>query len=892
MKELRCGTTYTNSQPAMKKVSKTLSIIETPYVKEQHHVTSFLTLFEKCVNNSPNKTAVKYKEQTLSYIELSEASKIYAHTLSSQGVKAGSLAMVALTRSIELIPLLIAIMRVGATYIPIDINHPVKSIERIVNTAKPDIAIFNNSSVSIAENFPKLKHFLIDDINAVKNKIELKDGTEDNINDVENADAAYIIYTSGSTGTPKGVRIPHQALSSFLIGIQKEISCGPHDRFAALTTISFDISGLEMYLPLTLGATVIIIPQAGTVAPNILTELLDKEQVSVLQATPATYRMLMHSGWHTSPHLKKILCGGEALSPQLSNKLLNAADEIWNVYGPTEATIWATIKKITEQDQKPVIGKPLAGYECLILDEEHKPTMIGQAGELYISSECLAKDYYNDNEKTNERFFNILANGVQKRVYKTGDKALINSNGDIEYLGRLDFQVKVRGYRVELPEIEKIALTHPEVIEFTAITTKDTSDENIIKGFYTLKEDSTCTTDDLHKFLSECLAHYMLPSMLHPLDKMPLNTNGKIDRKALANINTQVKPNPLKLKSAAAYSKDFDFFIYRAWCNTLGIDDCEKSDNFFLLGGHSITAIQFIKQVDKLTNTKVPLGLLFKEPKLNNFLNALRQINSQNASIKVPLNKSAENNTGKQSLYFVCGINIYQHVADSLHKSIEAHAIYIEDERKLVEEKSENPEKTSTQKLASIYVESIINTLKDEPISLCGISYGGLLAIEIATQLQKKNINVNYVYMLDSSLPGAIRQTYFMKIYRNMYITFFRGIEKIIKTLSLGSILKRLSSSARDKYSRIKNDSLFEAAVNSTNIQNIDFDGEVVLMTASDEGGSWHRFKNKPDYGWQQALNKKVNTFKIPGDHLGIINKANAINVANIINEQMTKNNE
>ena len=877
----------------MENYSQPLSIVEANHLSSQAEVTGFLSLFDKQVIENPSKTALIYKDHSLSYSELAQLSATYASHLANEGVTAGNVITVMLPRSMELIPVLVAIMRLGATYIPIDIKHPVKSIERIINAANPDFAIYNPSTDAIAHDFPQLKHLLIEDFKTIQSKIDGK-----NIQKIESlrqpakTDAAYIIYTSGSTGIPKGVRISHHALSCFLLGIQHEINCNKEDKFAALTTISFDISGLEMYLPLTLGATVVIIPQEENTNPYKLAELLNKEKVSILQATPAMYRLLLTGGWTASTYLKKILCGGEALTQELANQLVDSADEVWNVYGPTEATIWATTKKIISHDQAPTIGQPLAGYECLILDENHKPTPVNVAGELYIAGLGLATDYYNNEAKTKEHFFTIDFNGEPKRVYKTGDKALINSNGDIEYLGRLDFQVKVRGYRVELPEIELIANSHPAITEFTAIASKAPSGENIIKGFYTLKADSDCDTDSLHKYLSEHLAHYMLPSMLHELEKMPLNTNGKIDRKALAEITSKVELSPITAPSDSTYSKDFEFYIYRAWCETLGVSDCNPDDNFFLTGGSSLSAMQFIRRVEQLTNNKIPLGLLFKEPKLDDFLEALRKINSKNASIKVPLNQSAKEDSGDHQFYFICGINIYQHVADNLEKNTEAHAIFIEDERKIVEENAAESKTTSTQILAAIYVDSILDNLKDKKISLCGISYGGLLAIEVANQLQQKNINADCVYMLDSSLPGALRTYRFKKTYREVQLKFFHTIEKILNFLCLNKLSSKYRLIVKNKYMRSINDDIFEAATNATNVDHIDFSGEVVLMRAKNEGGFWHKFKNKPDYGWQNALNREIQTFKIPGDHLGIINKENAVQVANIINTQMKTHND
>ncbi|MBW4688566.1 MAG: non-ribosomal peptide synthetase, partial [Komarekiella atlantica HA4396-MV6] len=438
--------------------------------------------------------------------------------------------------------------------------------------------------------------------------------------EVASDNLAYVIYTSGSTGQPKGVAIEQQSLVNFLNSMSHFPGLTQEDTFYAVTTISFDIAALELYLPLTVGAKVIVASRSIASNANSLLFELFKSKITVMQATPVTWQMLLASGWSSNYPLK-VLCGGEALSAQLAHQILETGSELWNLYGPTEATIWSTIYQLgtkktvarTENAPSP-IGRPIANTQIYILDSHLQPVPIGVPGELYISGDGLARSYLNRSELTQEKFIpSPFSNSKCKRLYKTGDLACYGSDGSIKFLGRIDNQVKVRGFRIELGEIESVLNTHPQ-IQQAVVTAREDIPGNKRLVAYIVIRDELLTTDQLREFIKQKLPEYMVPSAFVTLDTLPLTANGKVDRKALPTpdqetfINLQYIPPRNRTEEVIA-----DIFA-----SVLSIQKVGIYDNFFTLGGHSLLATQVISRVKQAFAVDVPLRNLFEEPTIAN----------------------------------------------------------------------------------------------------------------------------------------------------------------------------------------------------------------------------------------------------------------------------------
>ncbi|MET0400463.1 MAG: non-ribosomal peptide synthetase, partial [Longimicrobiaceae bacterium] len=413
---------------------------------------------------------------------------------------------------------------------------------------------------------------------------------------------AYVIYTSGSTGRPKGVQVPHRAVVNFLHTMRERPGLRADDVLLAVTTLSFDIAGLELFLPLTVGATVVVAARETAADARLLAERIASCGATVVQATPATWRMLLASGWGGRPALRA-LCGGEALDGELARRLRPLVAELWNLYGPTETTIWSTAQRVESPDGPPPIGRPIGNTRVYVLDEALEPAALGVEGELCIAGDGVARGYLGRPELTAERFVpEPGADGAA--MYRTGDLVRIGERGEIRYLGRIDHQVKVRGFRIELGEIEAVLARHPAVRQAVVAAREDGTGERALVAYLVAGEGGLPPVGELRAALAEALPEYMVPGAFVELPSFPLTPNGKVDRRAL--------PAPgraERLRGAAAYAPPrtaLEELLCAAWAEVLGVERVGIRDDVMDLGAHSVMATQVIARLEML---RVPLAL-------------------------------------------------------------------------------------------------------------------------------------------------------------------------------------------------------------------------------------------------------------------------------------------
>ncbi len=422
----------------------------------------FYQLFERTARLHANNIALLCANDELSYQQLNADANRLAHLLLSKGVGKGDLVAVCLDRSIDLVVALLAVHKAGAAYVPVDPTYPAERIQHMLDDANPTLLIIPNK-------FPdRLRDYTARCLNIDAFRSE---SATDNL-DVQSSaeDLAYVIYTSGSTGKPKGVEVTHGALCNFLTSMQEKPGCAETDRLLAVTTISFDIAALELFLPLLSGASVVIAQPHETLDGNALLELIQHHNVTMMQATPTTWQLLLQSGWQGQPSLSKILCGGETLSRQLADQLLSCGDTVWNLYGPTETTIWSSHWQVKPNDDI-VIGTPIANTQLYVLDANLSPMPSGFPGELYIGGMGVARGYHNDPEQTKSLFFeNPFHPG---KLYRSGDLACFKEPGALCVLGRNDRQIKLRGYRIELSDVETAITAHPDISNTIAVGRDD-----------------------------------------------------------------------------------------------------------------------------------------------------------------------------------------------------------------------------------------------------------------------------------------------------------------------------------------------------------------------------------------------------------------------------------
>ncbi len=539
---------------------------------------------EQQAQQTPERLAVSNGTEQLTYGQLNALANQVARGLMRQGAGPATRVAIRMERSTRMLAGLLGILKSGGAYVPLDPHFPEERIEFILRDADACLTLDDQGW----ERFDA-------------------ESQEDPGVEIHADDLAYILHTSGSTGRPKGVEITHRNLVNFLASMQREPGLSADDVLVAVTTLSFDIAGLELYLPLVTGAQVVIASREQAGDANRLLQLLEQSRATVLQATPATWRMLLDSGWQGNAGLKA-LCGGEALPAALAEQLMPRCRELWNMYGPTETTIWSSVFHIeSDFSGNAPLGRPIANTTMYVLDSQNEPVPVGVTGELYIGGDGVARGYWKRPELTAEKFLSDPF-VPDARIYRTGDLARYDANGIIHYLGRADFQVKVRGFRIELGEVETALARHQDVRESVAIAT-----ESQLVAYVTLHH--AVSSQALRDHLKASLPDYMVPSAIIVLEGLPLTPNGKVDRKALAAAKI---PRPAEDRYVAPRTST-EIAVAAIWEDVLRIPQVGAEDDFFELGGHSLLATRVISRAQQVFGVDLPLRALFEHHNLAAF---------------------------------------------------------------------------------------------------------------------------------------------------------------------------------------------------------------------------------------------------------------------------------
>lgn len=558
-------------------------------------------LFAERVESAPDTPAVSCGEQTLTYRELAERASALAEALRHRGVGAGSNVAVCFKRSLDLTVALLAIMKRGAAYVPLDPDFPAERLSYMIRDSGSELVVCHEA--------------VLDVLSAVEThgvKLCVTDRPDDGGGEAQGASSegmdsqpatpgvAYIIYTSGSTGQPKGVVVPHRALTNFLLAMKEILGVTASDRLLAVTTYSFDIAGLELYLPLITGGHCRICDSTTAKDATLLAAEVDEWRPTLVQATPATWVMLLRVGWQNTCGVK-ILCGGEALPEHLKDQLVSRS-EAWNLYGPTETTIWSTARRLS-RDEPVTIGTPIANTRVYVLDENMQPVPVGVSGELCISGRGVAVGYHGKPDLTAQRFVeNPFVSG--ERLYRTGDVARRLPNGEIVLLGRMDNQVKLRGYRIELGEIEAVLNGHPDVANSVVVVERKGRSERLAAYFTAHR--GVVDTKALRAHLEKTLPAYMVPSAFVALESFPHTANGKIDRARLGDGDEQF-PAVRSTLGAGRLERD----VRKIFSDVLGRDDVDRGEAFFAAGGDSLMAIEVVEEINRTFGCRLRPVALF-----------------------------------------------------------------------------------------------------------------------------------------------------------------------------------------------------------------------------------------------------------------------------------------
>ncbi|QZP19256.1 non-ribosomal peptide synthase/polyketide synthase [Pseudomonas sp. DR208] len=557
-------------------------------------------LFEAQAVAQPQALAVQFNGQTLSYGELNRRANRLAHRLIAAGVGPDVLVAVHVERSLDIVVGLLATLKAGGAYVPLDPQFPADRLAFMLDDSRARVLLTQPHLIGRLAHPHGVQVLMVDAADAAEHNPQVE---------VTPEHLAYVIYTSGSTGKPKGVMVRHRALCSFTCGMADTLDIGIGARMLSLTTFSFDIFALELYVPLTVGATVLLSGQELALDPEAIIDLVHSQSANVLQATPSTWRMLLESPRAQLLHGIKSLCGGEALPADLAQRMLDLQGPLWNLYGPTETTIWSAAHRLHEA--RPFVGRPIANTTLFILNAGLTPSPVGAAGELLIGGVGLARGYHERPALTAERFVPNPYGAPGERLYRTGDLARYRADGVVEYIGRVDHQVKVRGFRIELGEIEACLRECAGVREAVVLADND----RLIAYLVSSAPD---TPEVYRAALRERLPDYMVPAHLVFLDSLPLTPNGKLDRKALPAVDVarlskgHVAPVTLREQQVAAI-----------WAEVLELPQVGLDDHFFELGGHSLLATRVVSRVRQVLALEVALKTLFEHPRLEDFVQAL-----------------------------------------------------------------------------------------------------------------------------------------------------------------------------------------------------------------------------------------------------------------------------
>jgi amino acid adenylation domain-containing protein len=646
-------------------------------------------------------------------------------------------------RSLEMVVGLLGILKAGGAYVPIDPEYPAERLAYMLEDSRVPVLLTQGK---LLDRLPahSARAICLD-----KDWEEIAlESPENPVSGAEPHNLAYVIYTSGSTGKPKGAAICHHSLANFLHSMSEAPGITNSDILLAVTTISFDIAALEIYLPLTVGAKTVLVSREAASDGAQLKEWLVRSGATVMQATPATWRLLLAAGWQGSPGLK-ILCGGEALPRELAVRLLEGGANLWNVYGPTETTIWSTAYQATvsretnrAKDTLESIGTPIANTQIYILDPELQPVPIGVTGELHIGGAGVARGYLNRPELTAEKFIPNPFSEI--RLYKTGDLARYLPDGNIEYLGRIDSQVKIRGFRIEQGEIEAALLQHPQVLETAVIARAEKSGEKRLVAYVVATPDKPAPSS-LRRFLKQKLPEYMIPAAFVILESLPLTPNGKLNRRGLPapDLSSFSGENQF-----VAPRDEIEQQLAQIWSEVLNLNPVGVRDNFFELGGHSLLALNLMAKIQKQFGKSLPLATLFASPTIEDLANELRSATQVRAySPLVPIQPKGTKNpffcVHPAGGHVLCYMNLSRYLgADQPFYGLQARG-FNEGEEALAR----------VEDMASLYVKAIREFKPEGPYQIGGWSFGGVVAYETAQQLQQQGQEVSLLAVLDSYVP-------------------------------------------------------------------------------------------------------------------------------------------
>jgi len=707
---------------------------------------------ENSAEQMPEDKAISYENRFLTYQELNEKANQLANFLIEKNLPQKAFVGICLERSEHILVSIYAVLKAGGTYVPIDPRNPVKRIQLILEDANCTHLISGSGLRKQVENFGGKTIYLDQE------KAEISKQSKQNLNlAIAPRDLAYVIYTSGSTGKPKGVGIRHESVCNTLEGINRQLDLTENDLFYSVSSMSFDMCIPDYFLSIKLGAELILADENVKKDGIRLRDDLEKYQPTFMQATPTTWKILVLASWQGFSKLK-VLAGGEGFAKDLAMDLLSKCYRVWNGYGPTEATIYTTLKEVTWENLPEIadhsfipIGRPISNVNVHILDENKRRVPVGVAGELYIGGAGVANGYLQRKNLTKKVFLDpeklVDANQKPKnktqRLYKTGDLVRYLPNGDIDFLGRIDNQLKIRGFRIELGEIEECLKTVDGIIQTAVLLTKDENGREILVGYFTAKPTFEWSEMALKTELRQSLPGYMVPSFFIKLKEFPMSNSAKIDRKALPKPSFEIRE-----KTAFILPKnETEIELLQLWKTVLGLEKICTTEDFFELGGHSLLAVGLMTQIQQQFGKKISVTALFQNATIEELaalIDGKKEKENTNWTSLIPVKSKGR----KPPIYLIHGgglhVLFYQALSQHLDENqpvyaLQAHGL-----------NGKNEPFNRIEDMAGHYIKEILDQNPDGPYCLAGYSLGGLITYEMTRQLRAMGKTVNLVAMFDA----------------------------------------------------------------------------------------------------------------------------------------------
>jgi amino acid adenylation domain-containing protein len=848
--------------------------------------------FSLQAKRKPEAVALISGLRRYTYRELDERSTELARQLISLGAGPNRAVAVCMERSVDLPMALLAVLKSGSFYVPLDPSNPSQRLVSILEECKP-VALLSDNAVAA-----KLKDGLDQNSLPLLRVDEARTGPEELPPlpaEIRPADLAYTIYTSGTTGKPKGVRITHKALLNLICSIWQKPGVSDKDRTLATAPISFDIATMDMFLPICSGGTLVIGTRQDALDPYRLARLITEHEITCFPATPATWRLLITSGWSGKRDLKMI-SGGEALPRELANDLLSLGGELWNCYGPTETTIYSGVVRVQMEPGIVPIGPPIANTSFYVMDKAGQPLPPGVPGELYIGGEGVSPGYVDLPELTAQRFVpDLFGPDPSAFLFRTGDLVRLVRGNQFEFFGRLDHQVKLRGYRIELGEIESVLRRHPSVTEAVVMLREDIPGEPRLVA-YIISQGLAFSPSALAEHAAKFLPEYMLPRLIVTVDRYPLTTSGKIDRRALPipeSIPGQIAGD---IPAGESASDELESKLLKIFQECLHNDSIGVTDSFFRFGGYSLLTVRLFSQIDRELHVRLPISLLFDAPTVQGLARFLRKGVSPSVIVPIrPFGRSAP-------LFIIQSYLLYSAMLEIVEPDRPVYG---------VREMGDEREPLSMAERARIFAQEILAVHPNGPLYLAGWCAAGTLTVEIARQLRETGHPVGLVALFDAERPGFTLPTgiksWTQRFYRKVafHSRRIRRIPWQDKPAYVREVAARNWDWAVESYyaanfhrmfwfKKHLGISLSEAAFNNVYASLSAFND----LSVRPYPGKLHLFRaaDVPDFteidkslGWSTVAQGGVKVDFVPGDHVSMFKKPNIEGLASRLRQELQK---